>query len=230
MPRDYLPTGPGFCDWLENLKLEFAAVAASLGFSGPEITAVLADLSWAIFVCRSSSNAQTFGSSWVQFRDTLLDGNPGQPVGSPPGTTMPALPTAPAPAAGVISRIRILVKRIKASPNYTPTIGQTLRILPNSAPVDETTAKPNTKALALPMFKAKLKWTGNGFPAIHTRTRRDGETEWTDLGLAVGNTLVDERPPAEAGKPEVRTYEQIYARDNQPVGQWSDAVRVTLQP
>ena len=46
----------------------------------------------------------------------------------------------------------------------------------------------------------------------------------------VGTTLVDERPPSEANKPEVRTYEQIYVRNNQPVGQWSDSVRVTLQP
>ena len=120
------------------------------------------------------------------------------------------------------------MKRIKASPGYTPSIGQTLRIVPNSTPVDETTAKPDTRGAALPMFKAKLRWTGRGFTAV--RTRREGESAWLDRGLAVGNTLVDERPPAEAGKPEVRTYEQIYVRDNQPVGQWSDAVRVTLQP
>ena len=40
----------------------------------------------------------------------------------------------------------------------------------------------------------------------------------------------DERPPAEPDKPEVRTYKQIYVRNNQPVGLWSDSVRVTLQP
>ena len=49
-------------------------------------------------------------------------------------------------------------------------------------------------------------------------------------GLATGSSVVDERPPQEPGKPEVRFYEQIYLRNNEPVGQWSDSVRVTLQP
>ena len=102
-------------------------------------------------------------------------------------------------------RIRALVKRVRAVPNYTPAIGQTLRIVSTTVPADEANAKPNTKGQALPMFKAKLKWTGNGFRAVRTRARRDSETEWTGLGLAVGNTFVDERPLAESGKPEVRT-------------------------
>jgi hypothetical protein len=42
--------------------------------------------------------------------------------------------------------------------------------------------------------------------------------------------VVDERAPADAGKSEVRKCERIYVRENQPVGQWSNAVRVTLQP
>ena len=93
MPRDYMPRGAGFCDWCENFKLEFAVAASVLGFSGAEITAVLADLNWAIFDCRSAADATTFATAWVQFRETHLDGSPIAPVGNPPGTTQPALPS-----------------------------------------------------------------------------------------------------------------------------------------
>ena len=232
MSRDFLPTTiPALCEWCENMKLEFPMVASSLGFTGAEITAALSDLSHAIFVCRSAADAGTFASSWVQYRDTLLQGTAGQSVGSLPGTTMPATPSGAQPAAGIIARIRALVKRIKTAPAYTPSIGQSLRILPLAGtPVDLNTVKPDTKATPLPMFKAKLKCTTRGFAAVLTRSRREGEAAWTDLGLSTGGTLTDERPPQEPGKPEVRFYEQIYVRDNAPVGQWSDSVRVTLQP
>ena len=205
-------------------------VASTLGFTSAEILAFLADLNWVIYNCRSAADAQTNATAWVQFRQTHLDGDPGQTVGTPPGTTCPAVPAGAVPANGIIARIRAMVKRIKASPAYTPTIGQTLRIVPTTTLVDDSTAKPDTRGKALPMFKAELRCKRGDFDAVRTRCRRDGEPDWAELGLSVGTTLVDERPPAEAGKPEVRTYEQIYVRNNQPVGQWSDSVRVTLQP
>jgi len=212
------------------MKLEFALLASALGFTAEQILAFLADLNWVIYNCRSAADAQTNSTAWVQFRDTHLDGDPGTPVGPPPGTTGPAVPSGAVPANGIIARIRAMIQRIKSSPGYTPAIGQALRIVPTVVPVDDSNAKPNTRGKALPMFKAELRCKRGDFDAVRTRCRRDGEADWTDLGLSVGTKTLDERPPIEPGKPEVRTYEQIYVRDNQPVGQWSDSVRVTLQP
>ena len=231
MKSDFLPSQlDALCEWCENMKIEFAQVASSLGFTSPEILAYLADLSWVIYDCRSSKDAQTNGAAWVQFRKTHLYGNAGQPVGTPPGTTAPTPPAGIPPANGLITRIRAVVSRIKVAPAYTPTLGQTLRIIPNATTVDDASAKPDTRGKALPMFKAEVRCKRGDFDAVRTRCRIDGDPDWTDLGLSVGTTLVDERPPAAPGKPEVRTYEQIYVRNNQPVGQWSDSVRVTLQP
>lgn len=231
MTRDFLPSQlDARCEWCENMKLEFAQVASSLGFTSPEILAFLLDLSWVIYDCRASKDAQTNGTAWVQFRETHLYGSPAQPVGVLPGTTAPTPPAGITPANGLVPRIRAFVGRIKVAPGYTPTIGQTLRILPGTTPVDDANAKPDTRGKALPMFKAEVRCKRGTFDAVRTRCRRDSDPDWTDLGLSVGTTLVDERPPAEPGKPEVRTYEQIYVRNNQLVGQWSDSVRVTLQP
>ena len=232
MTKDFIPTQlQAFCEWAENLKLEFTALASQLGFTAAEITALLTDLNHAIYACRAAMDAGSFGSAWVQYRKTLMHGDAGQPIGSTPGNTMPAAPATTAPPPGVIPRIRAAVKRIKSAPGYTPSMGQTLRIVPGgTTPPDTETVRPDTKATPMPLFKAKLKWKNRGFTAVRTRSRLDGDTAWTDLGLATGSTVVDERPPREAGKPEVRFYEQIYVRNNEPVGQWSDSVRVTLQP
>ena len=99
MPSDYLPPfyKPQFCEWLENWKIEFASVASGLGFSAAEVTAVLTDANWALFVCRSAADASNFGRSWTEYRDGLLNGNPNTPVGSLPGTTTPPQPAVAAP-------------------------------------------------------------------------------------------------------------------------------------
>jgi hypothetical protein len=232
MPSDFLPNGRRgpLIEWCENFKLEFALIASGLGFSAAEILLILADLNWIIYNCRAAADAQSNSSAWVQFRDTHLDGDPGSQVGVPPNTTGPTPPSGTVPPNGIIARIRAVVQRIKSVPGYNPAIGQTLRIVPTTTPTDDSNAKPNTRGKALPMFKVELRCKRLDFDAVFTRCRRDGESEPTDLGLSVGTTFVDERPPLQPGKPEVRTYEQIYVRDNQPVGQWSDAVRVTLQP
>ena len=61
MPTDYLPQhGQAFCEWLEKWKVEFAAVASGLGFGGPEVTAVLADASGALYACRSAADASSY--------------------------------------------------------------------------------------------------------------------------------------------------------------------------
>lgn len=62
------------------------------------------------------------------------------------------------------------------------------------------------------LSRCEVRCKRGTFDAVRTRCRRDSDPDWTDLSLSVGTTLVDERPPA------------------QPVGQWSDSVRVTLQP
>lgn len=232
MPSNYLPPlyKPQFCEWLENFKIEFGAVASSLGFSGPEVLAVLNDCNWALFACRSAGDASSFGASWTQYRDGLLTGDPNVPVGTLPGTTTPTQPATPAPVRGIVTRLRATVKRIKGSPAYTPAMGETLRIVASSTPIDPATAKPKAKAKPLPMFASEVGWGRLGFPGVLLQSLRDGEDAWNDLGIKTGSKHVDDRPPLVPGKPEVRSYRTIFVRNDQPVGLWSDVVTVTVQP
>lgn len=230
MPSNFLPPHyrPQFCEWLENLKIEFAAVASSLGFTTAEITAFLNELNWALFVCRSAADASTFGQAWTVFRDDLLTGDPNVAVGAVPGTTSPTAPVTAAPLRGILARIRAMVKRIKASPAYTETIGQALRIVGSSTPIDTANAKPQLKVKPLPMFQSEVRWVRKGFSGVLVQSERNGES--TDLGVKTGTKFVDDRPPVEPGKPEVRTYRSLYVYNGETVGGWSDVVSVTVQP
>lgn len=231
MATDYLPNdGESFCGWLENWKVEFAAVAPTLNFTAPEITDVLADADWSLHVCRAASDASSHASAWVQFRESLLSGDGNTPVGSAPVSSAPAAPAAPAPAQGAITRIRATVKRLKGAPAYTSAIGQALRIVSNVTTEDPATAKPSLRVKPLPMFQAELRWPRRSFSGVLVQSQRDGETAWTDHGVKTDNAFVDTRLPLEANKPELRRYRQIYVKKDEPVGLWSDVVSVTVQP
>jgi hypothetical protein len=231
MPSDYLPNdGESFCEWLENFKIEFAAIAASLGFKPAEIAAILADIDWSLYVCRAAADASSHASAWVQFRESLLSGDGNTPLGSAPLSANPEAPEAAAPAQGSITRIRAAVKRLKGAPAYTTAIGQSLRIVGNVSAEDPATAKPALRVKPLPLFQAELRWPRRGYSGVLVQSQRDGETDWTDHGVKTDNVFVDARPPAETNKPELRRYRQIYVKNDQPVGLWSDVVSVTVQP
>lgn len=219
---------PQYCEWLENWKIEYAAVASSLGFSAGEITAALTDANWALFVCRSAGDASSFAQSWTVFRDDLINGDPSVAVGAVPGTSTPTAPVVPAPLRGINARIRATVKRVKASPAYTQSIGQALRIVGSSTSVDPATARPKLKVKSLPMFASEVGWVRGEFSGVLVQCERNGET--TDLGVKTGTKFVDNRAPLEAGKPEVRNYRSLYVLNGETVGQWSDVVSVTVQP
>lgn len=232
MPSDYLPpySKPAFCEWLENLKLEFPMVASLLGFSAAEITAILNDLNWALYVCRSTADASSYGRAWTEFRDGLLTGDPNSPVSAQPTASGPAPPAALPPVRGIIARLRAMVKRTKTSPAYTQSIGESLRIVASPTPIDPATAKPKVKVRPLTMFQSEVIWVAQGFTAVKAQSQRNGGQDWDDMGPKMGSRFVDDRPPVEPGKPEVRSYRLLYLRDNAPVGQWSDVVTVTVQP
>ena len=204
MATDYLPNdGESFCGWLENWKVEFAAVVPTLNFTAPEITDALADADWSLHVCRAALDASSHASAWVQFRESLLSGDGNTPVGSAPVSSVPA---APAPAQGAITRIRATVKRLKGAPAYTSAIGQSLRIVSSVTAEDSSTAKPALRVKPLPMFQAELRWPRRSFSGVLVQSQRDGETAWTDHGVKTDNAFVDTCVPLEANKPELRCY------------------------
>ncbi len=66
------------------------------------------------------------------------------------------------------------------------------------------------------------------FDGVDIETRRDGEPTWTYLAFDSFSPYLDTRPPAVAGKPEVRRYRLRYRNKENPVGVWSDLIQVLV--
>ena len=139
------------------------------------------------------------------------------------------MPTLAPPAVvtpGLIGRMRALVRRIKAHPNYTEVIGDDLGIVV-SQQAGPTVVKPAGKAQALPAHKVRISFVKHGHEGVDIESRRGAETAWSYLAFDGYSPYFDNRPPLVADQPEERRYRLRYRDKDQPVGEYSDVYVVT---
>jgi hypothetical protein len=223
---------PELVIWLKNFAQAFAIHGPTLGFTAAEIAAVQADATMfdylvgdTIPTCKANLDAR------YSYKNLIKSGPLGSPGGAPPAA--PVLGTPPATVApGIMPRLRQLIQRIKNTSNYTQDIGDDLGITgkDDGNTVDPATAKPLAKAIALTGHQVRLEFKKSIFDGVYIESRRQGETDWTFLGIDLYSPFVDARPPAQAGTPEVREYRLRFYDADAPTGQWSDIISVTTIP
>jgi hypothetical protein len=219
--------------WYRNFAPRFAAHATALGFSQADVDAVQADAAMLSYLVGDLLPAYTSAlQARTSYKNLIKDG----PVGSPGGTMPPAPTLAAAPASvapGIVPRLRQLVARIKVAPGYTDSIGLDLGIGgpdTGSPSAPASSAKPAPKATALDGSRVRIEFGKGGFDGVRIEARRAGETGWQSLGTDNYSPYTDERPPLEAGKPEVREYRLRYIQRDESVGEWSDIITATTRP
>lgn len=218
--------------WLKSFAPTFSTHAATLGFTAAEVTAVENDAAMIDYLVNDLLPASRgLVQSRTAYKDLIKNGPIGATGGEVPAAPPPkTLPATVAP--GIVPRLQQLVKRIKAAPNYTEAIGQSLDIIDGAgnAPDDEANAKPSPKATAMPNSEVRIDFNKKGFDGVLIEGRRQGEIEWTKLGVDNFSPYTDSRPPLEPGKAEVREYRVRYLRRDEAVGLWSDIISVSTTP
>jgi len=117
--------------------------------------------------------------------------------------------------------LRPIVRRMKSSAAYTPTIGEALGIVAADQPIDPAQIKPSVVA-TVNMGFVRLRVRRYGADNVAVFCRCAGETEWRLLGRATRAVFDDTVPLRTPGVPEIREYiVQGYIGDTQ-VGMPSD--------
>lgn len=218
--------------WLNNFSTSFATHATALGFNESEVNSVKADAAMLNFLLgellptyKSALQART------SYKNLIMTG----PIGSTGGTLPPPPATGQAPAVvqpGILPRLRNLVQRIQLAPGYTEAVGRDLGISGSeggpSAP--DIAARPTLKARSNGPGTVQVDFTKEKFDGVVIESRRAGEDGWQSLGLDSYSPYIDDRPPLETGKPEVREYRARYILRDQATGEWSDIVTTTFVP
>ena len=225
--ESYLPrTDSELVVWFGNFAAKLASYNTLLNITATELTAVQSDNAALAYMIQQVELAKTNTQDRVAYKDALLDGPIGTTGGAFPGSFVPPAAPAVVVAMGVLPRVRLLVRRIKAHPLYTKSIGEDLRTV-RSAVTPVPKNKPKGSAKALPNSVTELKFIKSGADGVYIETKRGNEANWTPLGNFLRSPMLDTRPPLVANQPEQRSYRMQLLKGNDPIGTVSDTLIVT---
>jgi hypothetical protein len=227
-----MPTSPymphddaGKAELLEHLAAILPKYAELLDVKPEDIATLQADAVNFRFALQEQGDWQSFAQHWTAFKNQLRDDNDGL-VEWPVPPFLGSI-NRPAVLSGIIPRTSALVAHIKTHKKYTTAIGQDLWIIGTAQVIDPTTWKPilNVQVIA-------------GHPVIMwTKGKASGIEIWVDRGdgngfvlLAVNNepNTTDPAPLPASGVSATWKYKAIYRLHDEPVGQWSDVMSISV--
>ena len=216
--------------WLVNFNLKLASHATALGLTPAQVTAILADCAWLIYVLQSWLTAvRNWAQSCTDAANLAQTGVGGVQV--LPVFPVPAVPTGTVPVTlGALTRIFALVKQIKEGGKLTDDIATDLGI------TGSVVTPPDLNAIQ-PVLTAVV---GGGHVAIGWGWQ--SLSAWLDAceivvdrndGKGFVPLVVDTTPNYNDTQPlpttkAIWTYKAIYRVGDGQVGQWSQPVSVTV--
>ena len=234
MSKDPIPHDPGtiLSDWLDNAVNRMNEHGTTLGVVAADKTKFNDWCVMAKDACLGLAYAVTAEESWREYRDDLLNGSnvdstpltrPVDNTPLPPSIFEPLLP-------GAMSRIRDFLQSIKRKQAWSTSIESDFRITPITVEIDVDTAKPEGSAKGMAGADVVLSWVRGPFDGVVIEWQLDGATAWNSLGTINGSKYTHKAPLALPGKPEGRHYRLRFVLDNNPVGEWSNGLSVTVRP
>lgn len=131
--------------------------------------------------------------------------------------------------AAFVGRNEKYADKIKASDDYSPSVGGAYGIVsnkPEPPPVGEL--KPVARSFgAIAEFKAAFKIALQGMSGVQMQMERDGDPVTHKTNFPSGD-IVDETPPLTVGKAETRRYRFYFLQKNKVVGESSELYEVTV--
>ncbi len=224
MPKsDYIPdTDEGTAALFERFRDTIGSYSALLGLTAPEVAAQAADATWFRYTLNHAISMRDSGSQCTAYKNLLLTGS-----GDAPIPVTPPLPTPEPPDVmpGILTRFRDLVRRVKAAPAYTESVGEALGIIgPESEMPDPSTVTPGI-SLRTTGGQVEVVWKKGMMEAIEIQ-KDPGTGTWQFLAVDTRPNYTDTTPfptPAATWK-----YRAIYTKDSQRTGQWSNVAEISV--
>ena len=220
-------------DWWQNIASNGKAVLVSLGISPQQVSSIMDDAVWGVYLYRTLRGAYEESTKRViGYANALLDDSNGTPAPEVP--TMPTWPDAPANAVpgGIESRRELWVKMAKGCPSYDAgTTGAMLRTEAPVSPFDPNTYVAKLSDATSPAAKQvrfKFSKAYGEIDGINLYGRKSGDTALLNLGrfnATPGNVSV----PLANGNPEEWQFEAHAVKRDKEIGLPSPAVSVIVR-
>jgi hypothetical protein len=201
--KDFVPRQiAALVDFLINFKTKFAIIGLTVGFSQPEIDVVTAEIT----DCEKDLNDKITKQAEVKAAVTKFNGSKKK----------------------VVETIRTYAARTKTSPDYTPEMGDELRIVGEEITIDPETSKPEL-SVSLQGGLPEIKWKKHYADGVNIYCKRADEADFEFLARDTASPYVDNRENKEPGKPEDREYIAYYVYEDLQKGIESDTVKITVK-
>jgi hypothetical protein len=213
---------------LRTFKNNIGPVAASLGVTPEQVAAQAADSDYYNYVLAGHGQMLAHAKGWTALKKITRTG---RMTGEFTGLQAPVLPTPVPPVPpGVERRFRALLRQIKASPNYSPSVGEGLGIeaAKHVAP-DYPTLQP-VLVLSISGDRVLVGWSWQGHRVFLDQCeiqvdRGDGRG-FVLLTYTITPGYTDLTPFPAA--PVKWLYRAIYRLNDEQVGQWSNVAGITV--
>lgn len=225
---NYLPgTDAEKVVWINNFSSKIGGYAVSLGIAPAEVTSVANDKAFFQFMVNMLDSYKQTVNNITSYKNLLKHASGGQHLGAIP--TPPALGTAPAAVPeGVFDRISRLVQRIKASANYTESIGNDLGIIAPTNTVDVNTLQPDL-TLKLDAGRPHIKCAKGVADAIDLYVDRNDGIGFKSIGRLLKTEYIDSSTlPAGVSLAEWK-YKAMYVIGNDNVGIMSNIESIVVK-
>ena len=123
--------------------------------------------------------------------------------------------------------IRAAVKRMKAHPDYTTELGDSLGIEGTDVTLDPQNMKPSL-TVSLQVNQPLVGFKKEGLTGISLYRKRGAETEFTFLAKDTYPPYLDSEPKLVEGQPEAREYKAFFLDGDDEVGLESDIVKIVV--
>jgi len=222
----FLPRGDAeLVTWLNNFALKFVVHQPTLGLPPADATATTNDAAYWEWFVETHMQEMAKAQEWTASKNILRDdANAASPHTSPAPLTLAPEPGAVPP--GVFTRIRALVRRIKAAPAYTVPMGEDLGIEGAEITIDLPSMKPLLTLRLASGGHPEVVWTRKSMDALEIEVDRG--TGWQMLAIDTEPNYVDHSPLPASGQSAVWHYRAIYRLSDERVGQWSDVATIPV--
>jgi hypothetical protein len=201
-----------------------------IGATGEEITEITRDKTILRYAVDRASVVEAGKKTTNAIKDHVFDGEENETVAA-----YPALPNDVPPetlVGGCLPRFRARNRRFKAAKGYTPTIGIAIGTEETRDSIAPASVKPTLEARAARSGYLAAVVVGNRAESTMWKilARRINSETRQEIASGTGKSADITIAPTTPGQPEkIDLTVQLY-KNNEPYGQPSDAVSVTVSP
>jgi hypothetical protein len=220
-------TQAGQIVWLSHYALKLPIDGPICDISAEEITNTLADIRYYVWLLQHWHPAvRRDAKEATAYKLLMINGGSSSSAGYPQPSIFPDPPPATAP--GIQKRLFSQIARIKASLNYTETIGHGLGIIAASNSVEHLIPEYTiTVELSATSNRIRIDFKKYKHDGIRIESRTNGG-DWTFLAIDTVKPYYDEHPLAPGNTHETREYRLRWWDKSEANGEWSAVQKAVL--